>query len=347
MKIANNNIDISIIIVNYKTPQLLKECVTSIVEKTFDLKFEIVIVDNNSEDESEMLIKNYFPKVKWINSGYNAGFARANNLGIRNAVGNYILLLNSDTIVNEKTLINTLNDYKELEKTNQKIGMLGCQLIDLNGNIQHNSRPKVRNIEKLIVAHPLIIFLSRIVRIKPEDKEMSHAAMYRLHTLFHETSWLGGTYLFYNRKISSENGYYLDEDFFMYGEDTEWSLRLKKKGYKHFFTPNASVIHAEGGSFKLKAPKRVQISISEWLFIMKYYGKFIYFFIALINLTGLQLDNFFTRLKLKKAEGNFSDEMLNEFEIRIEVVKLLKKYFFKILFNFHKNTSSSSNYLRT
>lgn len=347
MKIANNNIDISIIIVNYKTPQLLKECVTSIVEKTFDLKFEIVIVDNNSEDESEMLIKNYFPKVKWINSGYNAGFARGNNLGIRNAVGNYILLLNSDTIVNEKTLINTLNDYKELEKTNQKIGMLGCQLIDLNGNIQHNSRPKVRNIEKLIVAHPLIIFLSRIVRIKPEDKNMTHVEMNRLHTLFHETSWLGGTYLFYNRKISSENGYYLDEDFFMYGEDTEWSLRLKKKGYKHFFTPNASVIHAEGGSFKLKAPKLVQISVSEWLFIMKIYGKFTYFFVALINLTGLYLDVFLTKKHIRKNGIELNDQECESFEIKKQVVILLKKYFFKMLFNYKRKTSTSKEYLKT
>lgn len=346
-KMTNSKVAISIIIVNFKTPQLLLECVRSIVDTTKELSYEIVVVDNHSEDESEVLISTNFPRVKWINSGYNAGFARANNLGIKNAIGNYILLLNSDTIVNEKTLINTLSEYIELEKTNQKIGLLGCQLIDLDGRIQHNSRPKVRNIEKIIVAHPLVILLSRIFRINPEDKEKSISALNELHTVFHETKWLGGTFLFYNKDISSKNGHYLDEDFYMYGEDTEWSLRLRKKGYKHFFTPNASVIHAEGGSFKIKATKRIQISISEWLFIMKYYGKFTYFFVALINLTGLQLENALTKRHNQKLGINVNNQDLESFQIRKQVVLLLKKYFFKILFRYRRKTSSSKDYLKT
>jgi GT2 family glycosyltransferase len=134
----SKNVDVSIVIVNYKTPDLLKACVQSIVSQTRDLSYEIIIVDNHSEDESEYLIKSIYPEVRWINSGYNAGFARANNLGIRNASGDYVLLLNSDTIVNEKTIINTYNDYVALEKTGEKIGFLACQLIDLGGNIQFN-----------------------------------------------------------------------------------------------------------------------------------------------------------------------------------------------------------------
>lgn len=346
-KMTNGKVAISIIIVNYKTPQLLLECVCSIVDTTKELSYEIVVVDNHSEDESEDLISTNFPRVKWINSGYNAGFARANNLGIRNAIGSYILLLNSDTIVNENTLINTFNQYVELEKTQQKMGLLGCQLIDLDGRIQHNSRPKVRNIEKLIVAHPLIILLTRLLRINPEDKERSISTLDRLHTVLHETKWLGGTFLFYNKDISSKNGHYLDEDFFMYGEDTEWSLRLRKKGYKHFFTPNASVIHAEGGSFKIKATKRIQISISEWLFIMKYYGKFTYFFVALINLTGLQLENALTKRHNQKLGINVNNQDLESFQIRKQVVLLLQKYFFKILFRYRRKISSSKDYLKT
>ena len=193
----------------------------------------------------------------------------------------------------------------------------------------------------------MVILLSRILRIKPEDKERSIFVLNELHTVFHETKWLGGTFLFYNKDISSKNGYYLDEDFFMYAEDTEWSLRLRKKGYKHFFTPNASVIHAEGGSFKIKAAKRIQISISEWLFIMKYYGKFTYFFVALINLTSLQLDNHFTRRKNKRRVNKDNDDDLEAFEIRKQVVLLSKKYFFKILFFYKRKSSSSKEYLKT
>lgn len=338
-------IDISIVIVNYKTPDLTRACVESIMENCSGINVELIVVDNNSEDESEQLITNLFPEVIWINTGYNAGFSRANNVGIKNASGKYILLLNSDTIINSDTLPNSLMDYQNLEKTGQKIGFLGCQLIDLNGNIQHNSRPTIRNIQKIVVAHPFVILFSKILRIKPEDKDKSHKEMEELHKTFHETKWLGGTYLFYNRKISSEAGSYFDEDFFMYGEDTEWSLRLGKQGFMHFFTPNASVIHAEGGSFKIKAPKWVQISVSEWLFIMKYYGKLTYFFIALINLTALQLDNYFLR-KLIKKNINEENKMLREdFELRKEVVFLLKKNFFKILFRYKRKTSSSKEFL--
>jgi GT2 family glycosyltransferase len=339
-------IDISIVIVNYKTPDLTRACVESIMENCSGIHVELIVVDNNSEDESEQLITHLFPEVIWINTGYNAGFSRANNVGIKNASGKYILLLNSDTIINSDTLPNTLRDYQNLEKTGQKIGFLGCQLIDLNGNIQHNSRPKIRNIEKILVAHPFVILFSRIFRIKPEDKEQTHKEMDELHKIFHETAWLGGTYLFYHRKISSELGQFLDEDFFMYGEDTEWSLRLRRLGFKHFFTPNASIIHAEGGSFKIKAPKWVQISVSEWLFIMKYYGKFTYFFIALFNLTGLQLDNFFIKRAIKKKSDVANNELVEDYELRKQVIVLLKKYFFNILFSFKRKTSSSKDYLK-
>ncbi len=339
-------IDISIVIVNYKTPDLTRACVESIMENCSGINVELIVVDNNSQDESEGLITNLFPGLIWINTGYNAGFSRANNVGINNASGKYILLLNSDTTINSDTLPNTLRDYQNLEKTGQKIGFLGCQLIDLNGNIQHNSRPKIRNIEKIVVAHPLVILISRIFSVKPEDKEKTHKEMDELHKIFHETEWLGGTYLFYNRKISYELGQFLDEDFFMYGEDTEWSLRLRRLGFKHFFTPNASIIHAEGGSFKIKASKWVQISVSEWLFIMKYYGKFTYFFIALFNLTGLQLDNFFIKRAIKKKSDVANYELVEDYELRKQVIVLLKKYFFKILFSFNRKTSSSKDYLK-
>jgi hypothetical protein len=340
-------IDVSIVIVNYKTPDLLKACVQSIFETTKELLYEVIIVDNNSEDESEQIIKSLFPNVIWINSGYNAGFARANNIGIKNASGNYILLLNSDTIVNEHTLINTFKDYIALEKSNQKIGFLGCQLIDLNGNIQFNSRPKVKNLQKILLAHPLVILLFRLFRIKEADQHKTFLEMEALHKTLHHTKWLGGTYLFYNKNISHQDGHYLDEDFFMYGEDTEWSLRLLNKGYNHFFTPNASVIHAEGGSFKVKAPKWIQISLSEWLFIMKHYGKITYFFIALVNLSGLQLDNYLTKRAYRKHNKNILVEDIEKLEIRKEVIVLLKKNFFKILFRFKRKTSSSKHYLKT
>lgn len=337
---------ISIVIVNYKTPGLLKDCVQSIVQHTKDVNYEIIIVDNNSEDESEQIIKLVYPEVKWLNTGYNAGFARANNLGIQNAEGDYILLLNSDTIVNENTLRQTLTDFKKLEESHTKVGFLGCQLIDLNGEIQFNSRTKFRNIEKIFLAHPFVILLRRLFGIKDENQEEAHLKTLELHKTFHESKWLGGTFLFFNKQLIKEKNNLLDEDFFMYGEDTEWSLRIGRKGYKHFFTPNASVIHAEGGSFKIKAPKWIQIALSEWLFLLKGYGKMTYFLIALINLTGIQLDNFFMKRQIRNNSTAVNEEFLEQYKMRKQVAKVLKSNFLKILFGFKTKTSSSSKYLK-
>jgi GT2 family glycosyltransferase len=340
------SIDVSIVIVNYKTPDLLRDCVHSIFTQTREVSFEIIVVDNNSEDESEQLIKSVYPEVKWLNIGYNAGFARANNLGILNAEGNYILLLNSDTIVNENTLIKTITEYKKLEESHVKVGFLGCQLIDLNGEIQFNSRTKFRNIEKIFLAHPFVILLRRLFRIKEENQEESYRKNLELHKNFHETKWLGGTFLFFNKDLIKDKNNLLDEDFFMYGEDTEWSMRIGRKGYKHFFTPNASVIHAEGGSFKIKAPKWIQIALSEWLFLLKGYGKIVFFIVALVNLTGIKLDNYFIGRQLRKNTSGVNEQFIEQYNLRRQIELVMKRNFFKVLFKYKKKPSSSPNYLK-
>jgi GT2 family glycosyltransferase len=127
-EMTNSKVAISIIIVNYKTPQLLLECVRSIVDTTKELSYEIVIVDNHSEDESEILIATNFPNVKWINSGYNAGFARANNLGIKKSTGEFIFLLNPDTILSYDYLARMIN-YHELLSKKEKVGLLTARIL--------------------------------------------------------------------------------------------------------------------------------------------------------------------------------------------------------------------------
>ena len=138
----------------------------------------------------------------------------------------------------------------------------------------------------------------------------------------------------------------LDEDFFMYGEDTEWSLRIGRKGYKHFFTPNASVIHAEGGSFKIKAPKWIQIALSEWLFLLKGYGKIVFFIVALVNLTGIKLDNYFIGRQLRKNTSGVNEQFIEQYNLRRQIELVMKRNFFKVLFKYKKKPSSSPNYLK-
>jgi GT2 family glycosyltransferase len=96
--------DLSIVIVNYKSPQLILSCLKTIYNETKIISFEIIIVDNDSNDDSRQIIQQHYPNVQWIQMDYNSGFARANNAGIRNAKGEFLLLLNSDTLILENAL---------------------------------------------------------------------------------------------------------------------------------------------------------------------------------------------------------------------------------------------------
>ena len=124
--------ELSIIIINYKSATHVLNCIKSIYEQTHKYQFEIIVVDNNSEDNSEAKIRKEFSDVKWIQSGYNAGFARANNIGIKASQGEYILLLNADTIVEDNALDKTV----DLIKTKKDAAACGVQLLNPDGTHQ-------------------------------------------------------------------------------------------------------------------------------------------------------------------------------------------------------------------
>ena len=120
--------DVSIIIINYNTRQMLANCLNSLYEFTKEIQFEVIVVDNASKDGSEQYICSKFPQVKWVNSGGNVGFGRANNLGIKYAKGKYLFLLNSDTLLlNNAT--KAFYNYAE-SHIGERIGVLGCWLYD-------------------------------------------------------------------------------------------------------------------------------------------------------------------------------------------------------------------------
>lgn len=329
-----NQPDLSIIIVHYKTPELLMNCVDSIVKSAKQFRIEIIVVDNDSQDETEQLIFDKFSDVVWINTGYNAGFARANNIGIRAAKAPYVLLLNSDTIVQDTTIDNCLNRYKVLEEQT-KIGFLACQLIDFDGNLQFNSRFKTNYLEKIWNAHPYVILLRRILR-KPYDSQKDFNELFKLHHEEHYSPWLGGTFLLIRKNIIEQKTMQLDEDFFMYGEDIEWCLRLGDLGFKHFFYPEVHILHAEGGSFPIKETKRMQIQLSEWLLLLKRHGKFFARLISRFQLHGMNVE---IRL-LKKDMSN------PEVSRRNAVLNMYYKYRTLIFSSKFKKTSGSDEYLK-
>ena len=264
--------DVSIVIVNYKTPQLLLDCVKSVYEYTNYCTFEVIVVDNDSKDFSKSLLLSNFPNVKWIDMGYNAGFGRANNKGIDLAKGDYTLLLNSDVELYEDAISNTLTYYKFLEK-DSRVGLVGCQVKHKDGRLQPSCNYYWAGIREVIEEHPIGIKISqhwlKLKKLRDTNKYD------RLNTN-HKITWLGVPFALISSKLLKKDKF--DEEFFMYSEDEELNYRLSKKGYKPYFFSETGVYHHIGASSKSSIKRDIQIFYSKLQFIKKTKG-IIYFWI--------------------------------------------------------------------
>jgi len=232
-------LELSIIIINYNTFQLTCNCIKSIEEKLKDVNYEIILVDNASTECNPIEFKNKFTQIKLIHSLENTGFAGGNNLGIENASGEYILLLNSDTeLINNAPKI-TLDYLKAHEDT----GMVTCQLLYPNGKIQYNTR-RFRTITwELLEIFPLYLLLPK----KKKEKLMLHH--YFDHQSEMDCDWTWGAFMLFRKNIISRlPEKKLSTDFFMYCEDALWGWDIKQLGYKIHFMPQAKVMHIHKGS---------------------------------------------------------------------------------------------------
>ena len=328
--------ELSVIIVNYKTPEYLLNSIRSVFENGMGLSIEVIVVDNDSQDESSALIKNSFPEVNWIDMGYNAGFARANNKGIAAARGQYLLLLNSDTLILKEALQNALIHYKKLEKNNKNPGLLGCCMKDMNGKILFNSNDEFPGITKIWDANPLKILINRWCRKKANDN--TEKKLIGQHSVNHESAWVGAAFALFNRKLIDRDHLLLDEDFFMYGEDVEWCYRIAKKGYHHFFCNDAEIIHINCGSSTESPWKTYQIVISEWLFIYKTRGLFYYRIYMILLRFNLLLDEW---LYLKSAKKkNMDIPLVRSFR------QVMQQYHLLIPEQYKTQPSSGRQFLR-
>ena len=253
--------NVSIIIVNYNTKELLEQCINSIYTHTKDISFEIIIVDNASVDGSQQMIKNNYPHVVLIGSKENLGFGRANNIGVKHASGNYILLLNSDTILIENS-IKVLVEYIENEN-DSSLGVVGCKLLDIH------QKPDVSYGHFPTIYQELFEFgLSRIFR-RFYSRNLSLSIIGNGEQI-KEVDYIMGAAMFFKKSIfDSINGF--DNDFFLYYEETELCFRLKRKGYRVIWNPNTSIIHYIGASGKS------QDKINYWILEQLHRSKFIYY----------------------------------------------------------------------
>jgi GT2 family glycosyltransferase len=231
--------DVSVIIVNYKTKELTTNCIKSVYASKTGYSFEIILVDNASSDGSVEAIRSHFPDVRIIESKENVGFARANNMAAKIAVGRYLYILNSDTEI-ENDVIEKLVAYGDL---NEDAGIIGTKVVFPSGELQENYYKFPSLLSELV------FFLIGIIKMK--DWSIFHLNKYERYLLNEprEVDVIAGCSLIVKRKVYEQIGLF-NEKFFMYYEDGEFCYRVKKSGYKSIYLPTVLVTHIHMGTSK-------------------------------------------------------------------------------------------------
>lgn len=231
---------LSVVIVNYNVQYFLKLCLDSVRKASKDLSVEVFVVDNNSVDGSVNMVKEQFPEVILIENKKNTGFSYANNQAIRISTGEYVLLLNPDTVVEEDTFTKVIRFMDE----HPDAGGLGVMMLDGKGNFLPESK---RGLPTPAVAFYKIFGLAKIF---PKSKRFGRYHLgYLDKNKTHEIEILSGAFMLM-RKTALDKVGLLDETFFMYGEDIDLSYRILLGGYKNYYFPETRIIHYKGESTK-------------------------------------------------------------------------------------------------
>jgi O-antigen biosynthesis protein len=232
--------EISIIIVNYNVRDFLINALNSLKKSLRDITNEIIVVDNNSLDDSVKSVEQLFPEVIIIKSKQNLGFAKANNLALKRCTGKFILLLNPDTIVGEDTIEKMLQFFNQ----NPDAGIAGCKILNSDGTLQLPCR---RSFPTPWVSFTKLIGLSKLF---PKTKIFGkYNITYLDPDQTYEVEAISGSFMFLRREVYEDIGG-LDEQFFMYGEDLDWLYRAYINKWKIFYVHNTQIIHYKGESTK-------------------------------------------------------------------------------------------------
>lgn len=275
-----SGIDLSVVIVNYKTRQLLDDCLASVFRSDLssgtaeatgapphpqasrDFRFEVIVVDNCSGDGSIEMVHSRYPQVRLLEMGQNVGFARACNEGIKVSSGRYIMLLNSDTVVHPyalRSLIMFLDVHHEW-------AAVGPLLRNRDGTVQAScfAFPSVRD----------VVFESLwLMQLFPHSAFFNHLGLGGFdHTTTREVDWVSGACLTVRRSVIERVGL-LDEEYFMYGEELDWCYRMKHNGLRIVFFPGAEVIHYGRSSSSSMRSRTGRVAMTGRLrYFRKYHG---------------------------------------------------------------------------
>ena len=274
--------DLSIIIVNFRTYDLTKQTIISVLDTVKNIEYEILVVDNDSADGSlEKLIQDFKNEslVKFIKNNHNDGFAVANNLAFKEAKGEYTLLLNSDVIVNDRTI----NESLDYIKGNKNIGILGCKVVLPDGTLDKACR---RSFPTFKVSFYRMSGLSKLF---PNSKRFNQ---YNLSYLdengVYPVDCVVGAFMLIDSAVMRKcNG--LDESYFMYGEDIDLCYKVKELGYEVYYFGKYNIIHYKGASGKNKR-LLYEFYKSMEIFYNKHYKKedsFVINIITYVSIWGL------------------------------------------------------------
>ncbi|MGB5418716.1 glycosyltransferase family 2 protein, partial [Algibacter sp.] len=286
---------LSVIILNYNVEYFLELCLRSVEAAIANIDAEIIVVDNNSEDGSCARVTKEFPNVILIENHYNSGFSKGNNIGVLQAKGEYLCILNPDTVVAEDTFLKLL----EFSESKEKLGIVGCKLVDGKGAFLPESKrkiPYVRAAFKKLMGNSDDYFANQI-----HEKDVCEVAI------------LVGAFMFLEKAVYNDIGGF-DEDYFMYGEDIDISYKALKKGYKNYYFGETTVLHFKGESTLRDKNYARRFYGAMQIFYKKHFKKNVFF--DLFVWGGIRAVYFFRKNPISKlktiSKYVFISDKLNE-----------------------------------
>ena len=271
--LSNPMFDLSIVIVNYNTCDLLQDCLHSIYESSGDFSFQTIVVDNASNDDSVKMVEAEFPQVDIIASTVNGGFAYANNLGLRHAgfavdgtpeqnAPRYALLLNPDTLLPPTALA----DMIEFLDSRPDTGATGPKLVRPDGSLDMACRRAFPTPE---VSFYRMVGLSKLF---PHSKKFGRYNMtFANPDELLEVDSVVGAFMMVRREAIAQAGL-LDETYFMYGEDLDWAYQIKANGWKIFYNPAVTVWHVKRAASRRSGKAQVEFYRAMEIFYQKHYA---------------------------------------------------------------------------
>jgi hypothetical protein len=259
-------IDVSIIIVNWNTKELLLDCLSSVTHTTADSRIETIVVDNGSHDGSPQEVRKQFPQVTLIQNAENRGFARANNQALARVTGRYVLFLNSDAQLTEEALTNLVT----FMDTTPGAGIAACQYLNQDGSKQNS----FDNFPTLATELLNKTALKTLFPEKYPSKKREYANPLEVDSVI-------GACMIVRAEAIKQVGT-LDEDYFFFIEETDWCFRMKQAGWKIYHLPHIKIYHLQGQS-KEKNPSKAWIEYyrSVYIFFKKHRSMFSYYILRL------------------------------------------------------------------